>query len=116
MEAVVVEECGERLLGGDLLPANGYTGLRCGFAVRADLAEADFGIEHIIDFGLAREIPDSVGQRHVVHDDEGDDGLRLGRVSGVVGGGGVIRRSIGDRSRGDGVVGGDLGDSGGRGF
>ncbi len=63
-----------------------------GLAVRAELAEADLGIEQVVDFGLARQVPDRVRQRHVVHDDERDDGARLGRGGAGGGFGGGRRR------------------------
>ena len=84
-------------------------GCAVGFAVRADLAEADLGIEHVVESGLAREIPDGVGQRHVVHDDEWDHGARLGGAAGFGGGGGLGgRRVAGSRGGLGGIVGGDL--------
>ena len=77
-----MEQGRQGLLGGDAFPANGHTGLRHDFAIRPDLAEADLGIEYIIESGLAREIADRVGQRHVVHDDEWNQITQFGGGAG----------------------------------
>ena len=78
LECIIVQQRAERLLGGDVLPVDGYGGLGCRFAIRAGLAKRDLGIQHVVEVSLPGQVLDRVRQRDVVHDDEGDYRAGLG--------------------------------------
>ena len=91
MKVVVAEQGGEGLFRGDVFPAYADVWLCHRLAVRSQLAVANLGIELVVDAGLAREVADGIGERHIIHHNQGNDAAALefagSRRNGVSGGG-----------------------------
>ena len=92
LQIVVGEQGIKRLLGRDILPADGDARLRHHVAVGARLAETHLRIHQVVQAGLPGQILDGVRQRHLIHDNQGNDRPALGRAirgregAGVCGG------------------------------
>ena len=79
LKIVIVEQSAERLLGGDVFPTDGDCRLGRQLLCRGiNLAETDLGVEHVIQTGHARQVPDRVGELGIIHNNDWNDGSRLG--------------------------------------